>query len=391
MIPMSTGRKNRSGRIRVWLLCGGQSPEHDVSLSSCRTCSTALAMEKFVVKPVCITRNRGLWLVPCDYIDTPASLRSTVDHYFELFSPRKQEKLATLRHSHIATMDLPSVIRHLISRPPDLIFILLHGPYGEDGTVQGLFEFLHVPYTGSGVLASAMAMDKIRCQSFLRSRNIPTPPCIPVKVIGQQPFKVGLLGSTQPIGLRRLWDMIASDITPPLIIKPSRCGSSVGMTIVETFSSFCRALKEAARFDSEILVEKFIHGKELTCGVLEKENRGALHPVSLPLTEIIPLEASFFDYESKYTPGKTDEITPARISESASAEVRRIGLEVFNLLGCRGMARVDFMLSPDGIPYVLEINTIPGMTPTSLLPQGAAAAGIGFSLLLELIIHAALH
>ncbi|MCD6385448.1 D-alanine--D-alanine ligase [Candidatus Sumerlaeota bacterium] len=387
---MSTAHRHTDRRLEIWLLCGGQSPEHEVSLSSARTCACQMDLNKYRIKPVCITRREGIWLVPERYISTPTQQTKQVNLVFDNFSLEKQTNRKTLKEHGIDSLELEEVIKVLRTTPPALVFVLLHGPYGEDGTVQALLDFVNVPYTGSGVLASALAMDKIRCQEFLRANSIPTPPSIAVRVVRKRPFRVVHFSTSRPVSCNQLWDAIVAELTLPVIVKPSRCGSSVGMTIVEQCSHLLPALKLAAEFDDEILIEKFINGIEVTCGVIEQEKAGRLEPVALPLTEIIPVDAPFFDYDSKYIPGKSQEITPARIPSALTRKIQELSLSAVKLIGFRDMARVDFIIAQDGTPYLLEINTIPGMTPTSLLPQGAQAKGIRFPRLLDIIIHSAL-
>lgn len=328
--------------------------------------------------------------MPEKYISRPKLQTRQVELIFDNFSLENQTKRKRLKALGIDSLDLDDVVKVLRLSPPNIVFILLHGPYGEDGTIQGLLDFLVIPYTGSGVLASALAMDKIRCQEFLRANSIPTPPSIALRIIRKTPPRVAYFSTSQSLPINHLWETIITKLKLPVIIKPSRCGSSVGMSIVKRRSDLQPALKLASEFDDEILIEKFIEGIEVTCGVIEQVKAGRLQPVALPLTEIIPEEAPFFDYESKYVPGKTQEITPARIPVELARKIQNLALSAVKLIGFRDMARVDFIIARDGTPYLLEINTIPGMTPTSLLPQGAQAKGIGFSRLLDIIIHSAL-
>lgn len=383
-------QNRKKAKLKLWVLCGGQSPEHNVSLSSAKTCTSALDLSVYEVKPVCITRQRGLWLVPDKYLSSHSTAVEMLKSWFNLFSPETQENLSSLAQQGIRALPVHSAIELLKREPPDLIFLLLHGPAGEDGTLQGLLDFINVPYTGSGVLASALAMDKVRCQEFLKSMAIPVPPSIALKLSQQKSLTLYLLPEIKPTNPAELWQRIVDEVTAPVIIKPSRCGSSVGMSIVKEKSELLPALRLAASYDDELLLEKFISGTEVTCGILEIRRQKKSHLVALPLTEIVPREAAFFDYASKYTPGKTEEITPARIPTKLSHHIQQLALRTFKALGCRGMARVDFIIDTQGKPYFLEINTIPGMTPTSLLPQGAKAMGIDFPKLLDLIIQSSL-
>jgi len=255
------------------------------------------------------------------------------------------------------------------SARPDVAFIALHGRYGEDGTVQGLLELLGIPYTGSGVLASALAMDKIVSKRLLRAEGVRVPPSVD-------------LMSRRELSTRDVSREVAA-LGYPVIVKPNRQGSTIGMSKVERPDELARAIEEAFDYDSQVLIEKFLNGVEITAGILGNEELQVL-----PLIEIVPAKG-FYDYEAKYTPGATEEICPARIPEATSEEARRLALAAHRALGCRGMSRVDMIAAADGV-YVLEVNTIPGMTPTSLLPTAARAAGIEFPQLLDKLIELAL-
>ncbi|MGA3291972.1 MAG: D-alanine--D-alanine ligase [Candidatus Microgenomates bacterium] len=235
----------------------------------------------------------------------------------------------------------------LIRLKPDLIFIALHGTFGEDGSIQGLLEQVNIPYTGSGVLASAIGMDKVVFKKLMRFGRIDVP----------------------------------RDIrTPPCFVKPSDQGSSVGASIVLNYSELKSAIKLANRYSNKVLLEEYLRGKELTCVVIGNKN-----PIAFPIIEIKPLKGKFFDYESKYTESGSEEIVPARISKSLAKKVQKIAIEVYKAVGCKGFGRVDFILKNDR-PIVLEINTIPGLTRMSLVPKAAKAAGVSYSRLLDKII-----
>ena len=250
----------------------------------------------------------------------------------------------------------PELGRELLQLGPRAAFLALHGRWGEDGTVQGLLEVLGIPYTGSGVLASALAMDKGVSKVVFRALGVPTPD-----------FQV--LAPDE--GLDRL------EVALPLVAKPLREGSTIGVAVARTAEEVASAVATARAHGPEILLESFVAGRELTVGVLDGE--------ALPVVEVIP-ETGFYDYESKYTPGRTRYVCPAALTPAEAAAVGRAGREAYRALGCAGAARVDVLLDPDGRPWVLEVNTIPGMTPTSLLPKAAAAAGMSFEDLVERIL-----
>ena len=246
----------------------------------------------------------------------------------------------------------------------DAALVILHGPHGEDGTIQGLLELLGIPYQGSGVLGSALAMNKLAAKQMYGRRNIPTPEYIALEA-----------GSVLPA------DSIVDRLGLPLVIKPVLAGSSVGMSLVTEQDKIEPALEKAFRYDVNVLVEAYIEGIEITCGVLGNKELEAL-----PLIEIVPdAQHAFFDYEAKYTAGVTEEICPARIDPELTTRAQELAMEAHRALFCRGYSRTDMILSR-GEFYVLETNTIPGMTPTSLFPQAAQAAGISFSSLLDRLL-----
>jgi D-alanine-D-alanine ligase len=246
----------------------------------------------------------------------------------------------------------------------DLAFILLHGPLGEDGTVQGFLDLLNLPYQGSGVLGSAIAMDKNLAKILYRNNGLKVPDWYmaakkdidnPSKILGQ-------------LGL-------------PLVIKPTGQGSSLGMTIARSEDEIAEGLQKAFAVDQQVMVEEFIEGREITGGVLGNDDLAAL-----PIVEIIPGEQyEFFDYEAKYQPGASTEICPAELDDPLTIRAQQYALTAHRALQLRGYSRTDMIVSGDDI-YVLETNTIPGMTPTSLLPQAAAAAGLDFTALLDRLI-----
>jgi D-alanine-D-alanine ligase len=250
----------------------------------------------------------------------------------------------------------------------DVAFIVLHGPYGEDGTVQGLLDLLHIPYQGSGVLGSALAMDKWTSKRLYKEASLPVPP-----------FVVLTLGEA--------YDMAALARMPgyPLVVKPRSGGSSIGTSVVGSPHELPQALDRAFDYDPHVIVEAYLAGMEITGGVLGNDN---CQP--LPIVEILPESShSFFDYEAKYQAGATREICPARISKRLSDRAQSYAAKAHRALCCHGCSRTDMIVHDETI-YVLETNTIPGMTPVSLFPLAAKAAGIPFSQLLDRLIELAL-
>jgi D-alanine-D-alanine ligase len=251
----------------------------------------------------------------------------------------------------------------------DLAFILLHGIHGEDGTVQGMLELLGLPYQGSGVLGSALAMNKHLAKTLYSLHGLPV-------AAGEMALQEHCKDPSPLLARLKL----------PLVVKPVRQGSSLGMSIVRQEEQLALALNTAFRHDREVMVEEFIQGREITVGVL-----GNGEVIALPLVEIIPdSRYAFFDYEAKYTPGATREVCPAQVDEQIRMTAQDYGCRAHKALHLRGYSRTDMIVREDGEIFLLETNTIPGMTPTSLLPQAAAQAGLNFSALLDRLIELAL-
>jgi len=242
-------------------------------------------------------------------------------------------------------------MRLIRSHGLDCVFLALHGRFGEDGSIQKILDELDLPYTGSGKSASELAMDKIASRRIFKAGNLPVPE---YRVYRKSGYKKGLM---------------PKDMSWPLVVKPSSHGSSIGLSIVDNKKRFAKAVDLAFSFDQRIIIEAYIKGREVTVGILDDR--------ALPVVEIIP-KRRFFDYEAKYHAGMTDYVVPAEIAKGVSKKTQRAALSAHKLLGCSGCSRVDIILSEGGIPFILEINSIPGFTPTSLLPKAARAAGIDF-------------
>lgn len=251
----------------------------------------------------------------------------------------------------------------------DVAFIALHGKYGEDGTIQGMLELFKVPYVGCGVLASALAMDKDMSKRALQAEGIAVPK--------------GFLAEKEGGKSKDILERITKEVGFPCVVKPNDGGSSVGTSIAESPGALNKALKMAFEESKEILIEEYLKGTEISVPVLGNDKLKAL-----PVIEICP-KTKFFDYEAKYNAESCDEIVPARISEKLTAEAQELAIRSYRVLKCRGFSRIDMIIKNNKI-YVLEINTIPGMTPESLLPKSAKAAGILFPKLLDKIMKLAL-
>jgi D-alanine-D-alanine ligase len=259
----------------------------------------------------------------------------------------------------------PDVALALRSEKIDLAFIALHGRYGEDGYIQGLLEMMQIPYTGSGILASALGMNKALSRQIFISYGIPTPPCF-------------LLTREEAASFKELPASVSFDY--PVVVKPISEGSSVGVTMVEGPSQMAAAIEVAIRYGSKILVEKFIGGMEVHVGILDNVALGAIE---------IRSKRAFYDYTAKYVKGMSEHIFPAPLSPEVYQGVLAWGLKAHVALGCSGYSRVDLLLDHDFQPYVLEVNTLPGMTETSLLPEIAGGVGVSFDQLVLRILETA--
>ncbi|HEY6327405.1 MAG TPA: D-alanine--D-alanine ligase [Candidatus Cybelea sp.] len=247
---------------------------------------------------------------------------------------------------------------------PDAVFIALHGPGGEDGHVQALLEYLSIPYTGSGLEAAALSMDKHLTKKLLAAEGLPTPVW----------DLFDLTGGTLPL--------LPGSLDLPLVIKPRFEGSSAGIAIVHTHEEWTSAMLEASKSYSQILAEEYVQGREFTCAVLGEE--------ALPIIEIVANRDGFYSYDAKYEPGGSTHIVPAQIDEGLAARLQMLGLSAHRLLGLRDYSRSDFIVTRDNRPYLLEVNSLPGLTPVSLVPDACAAVGIGFEALIDRLVGYAL-
>ncbi|MCL4404258.1 D-alanine--D-alanine ligase [Patescibacteria group bacterium] len=321
--------KHPGKRKKVAIFSGGPSPEHEVSLKSGKNVLKHLNPEKYEGFEFVVSKT-GEW-------------------------PLAEE---TLRAQ------------------ADLAFIAMHGPYGEDGTVQHLLETMSLPHTGSSAAASALGMNKFISLRHLADHGLTVPRTLLFHRIEWLRDRAAVLQKVQ-------WYL-----EKPWVVKPNRGGSSIGVKMAGTPDELFHALEEGFEETPDIIVQPFIAGREYTCAVLDSGISGAAF--SLPPTEIVPQGRSFFDYEAKYTPGASLEITPARAPQSYITAFQRTALFAHNVLGCRGFSRTDMILGRDHKLYVLEVNTIPGLTENSLLPKAAASYGLSMQDVLDVVIEAAL-
>jgi D-alanine-D-alanine ligase len=301
-------------KTKIIVLMGGKSSEHDVSLMSGKEVVKNLDSKKYQITPIIITKD-GTGLEKISKTNT------------------------------------------------DIVFIALHGNYGEDGKIQGFLETMGFDYTGSGVLASAVGMDKIIFRKLMQTEKVRIP-------------KYFLVKKGDDIS-----SVIPKNFKAPYFVKPYDQGSSVGVSFVKKRSDLERAVKLAFRYSEIALVDEYIAGTEIACAILGNSN-----PVALPVIEIHPLVGEYFDFKSKYSKNGSLEIVPANISKKITEKVQKIAIKVYKKTGCHGFGRVDFILKDDKIPVLLEINTIPGLTSESLLPKAAKAAGMTYPQLLDEII-----
>ena len=265
----------------------------------------------------------------------------------------------------------PALFQTMQEQPVEIAFLALHGPGGEDGAIQGFLETLGVPYTGSGVRASAIGMHKVATKTQLAAEGIPVPK-----------GTVVLRGTVSTLG--RI--LSTGKLKLPLVVKPASQGSTIGVTVVRKPSQWKEALRLAHQYDAEAMVEAFIPGHEVTVSLLG----GADGTVTgLPAVEIVAPDG-FYDFSAKYEKGRTQYLCPAPLSAAITRQIAQLAIKTYQVLGCKGAARVDFRITPKGKPFVLEINTAPGMTETSLLPMAAGKAGLSYDVLTERILDSAI-
>lgn len=334
--------------MNIVVLLGGISPERNISLLSGRAAVKALRECGHTVRAV--DPSRGAQGMLSDEELAAATPRAVTAEELQAFRPSA----------------LVECVQSSLFDGVDMVFITLHGKYGEDGYIQSLLDLRGLPYTGSSMLASAVAMDKITSKMLFSVSGIPTPHWVTL-----QPEQAD---DEEAI------EAVRTEIPGKLVVKPNDQGSTVGMTIVEPGDDLAAAVRLAGMYSKQILVEQFIPGRELTVAVLGND--------ALPVIEIEPKEG-FYDYENKYTKGRTEYHCPADLAEDVRDHVQNLAVAAHAVLGCHGYSRVDFRLTEDNLPFCLEVNTIPGFTETSLVPMAAREAGIDFGTLCEELMQAA--
>ncbi len=347
-------------RIRVGILFGGKSPEHEVSIQSAKNIFKAINKGKF--EPVLIGIDKaGGW----HRFDNSRSLPNLCTFLPVNNSPDKTQNITSQKKAvePSTKTNISDALKEL-----EVVFPVLHGPFGEDGTVQGLLKLQNIPYVGAGVLGSAIGMDKDVTKRLLRDAKIPTARFIVVK----KDYIPSYEEATEKLGL-------------PIFIKPANSGSSVGVNKVTAKFEYIRALKESFNFDRKVLIEEAIEGREIECAVLGNES-----PIASVPGEIVTRHA-FYSYEAKYIDKtSTTIVIPAKVSGTVSKKVQELAIKTIKILECEGMCRVDFFLKRSGEILVNEINTIPGFTNISMYPKLWEASGITYGQLIEKLINLAL-
>lgn len=347
-------------KIRVGILFGGKSAEHEVSLQSAKNVIDAIDKDKYEVSLIGIDKT-GRWLLP----NKSQFLLNESDPKLIKLNKENEESVALIPQSG---GELTNLTNDDVHTSIDVVFPILHGPFGEDGTIQGLLKLSGVPFVGAGVLGSAVGMDKDVMKRLLRDAGIP---------IGD--FLVFKEGENID------FDEIVNKLGLPFFVKPANLGSSVGVNKVKDKQTFDVAIAEAFEYDTKILIEEFIDGRELECAVL-----GNQEPQASGIGEVIPTQ-EFYSYSAKYIDqnGAVLEI-PAKIPEEVSEKVRELAIKTFKVLSCEGLGRVDVFLKKDGTVLVNEINTIPGFTKISMYPQLWAVAGVSYPELITRLIELAI-
>lgn len=363
--------KETRRKPRVAVVFGGRSTEHGVSCVSAGSVLAAIDHDRYDVVPVGISRE-GRWVLAAD---EPENLAITGGQL-----PGVEESGAAVvlagdpTHRGLVVQE-PGSVPQAIGEV-DVVLPLLHGPYGEDGTLQGLLELAGVPYVGSGVFASAAAMDKGHMKTLLQGAGLPVGPYAVVTARAWESDKAAVRESVASLGF-------------PVFVKPARAGSSVGITKVHGPGELDDAIEEARRHDLRVVVEAGVQGREIECGVLEGRD-GAAPEASVPGEIVVGGGHEFYDFAAKYLPDEgTDLVVPADLPDDVVREVQDLSVRAFEALACEGLARVDFFLTPAGL-VVNEVNTMPGFTPVSMFPLMWRASGLDYPALVERLVETAM-
>jgi D-alanine-D-alanine ligase len=351
----------RNNLKTIWILCGGPSVEHEVSLSSGRVVCEKIKLQNRRVRPVIVTRSGG-WMIS-SRVMIEGEERDWLGEFFDRARTEWEG----------STIDIAQALSRMLEERVDCAFLVFHGDYGEDGGIQGFLQTARIPFTGSGILGSAVALNKaVAIATFARA--------------GLKVARSILVTKDEPV------PAAARELNLPLFTKPVHGGSSLGVSLIKTADQLEAGVLHALEHDDEALIEEKIEGVEVSCGVLDFIEEDRFVPRAMPPTLISPTEAEFFDYDAKYVPGKSRDVTPAPLPPDVIANIQAVAMAAHKALHCEGMSRTDMIVKPEpgSQPTILETQTIPGMTPTSLLPQQCAAVGIDFSGFVDHLIEHAL-
>ena len=356
-------------KLRVGVIFGGQSGEHEVSLISAQGIMKAMDKEKYEIIPIGITKQ-GRWLTSGEPMKL---LQSGGPGVAAQIADRRQAEPGTRELALTNRRELVPGIREKGFPKVDVVFPVLHGPYGEDGTVQGLLELADIPYVGAGVLGSALGMDKIAMKAVFASHGLPVVEYLALKRKDWERDPGAMM------------ELVETDLSYPCFIKPANLGSSVGISKVHQRSELAPALALAARYDRRMLAERAVNAREIEVSVLGNDE-----PIASVPGEIIPCR-EFYDYVAKYIDDRSELIIPADLPPGVIRRIQELAVAAFLAVDCAGMARVDFLLDKDtGDLYLGELNTIPGFTPISMYPKLWGASGISYSELIDRLIDLAL-
>jgi D-alanine-D-alanine ligase len=378
---------NQQRKIRVAVIFGGRGPEHAVSCMGGGNMLAAINRDKYEVVPVGITRE-GSWVLA---VDEPARLTVTegqLPSVEAVAEPGAQVvPWAGPQAAHALTASAPGQIPHLFGEV-DVVLPVLHGPFGEDGTIQGLLEMAGVPYVGAGVLASAVSMDKEYMKIIFQAKGLPVGPHVVVHERDWPAEEADSAWLQADPERKRLLDAIV-ELGWPLFVKPARGGSSIGTSKASDLTQLHAAIRAARAYDPKVIVEAAIEGREIECSVLEGRDGGP-PDTSLPGQLLIEGGEEFWDFEAKYLDEASGMAIPAPIPAEHQQEIRRMAALAFNAVSCEGLARVDFFYTPDGQILINEINTIPGLSPASYFQKMWEASGLAFPQLIDRLLETAL-
>jgi len=352
------------GKIKIAVLFGGRSPEHSISCISANSILGALDRNKYEVTPIGITRKNE-WVVFKDKSPFLDLVKSDLPEV-------KAEGINENKSLSSGLITPPELLN------TDVVFPVLHGPNGEDGTIQGLFELLNLKYVGSGVLSSSVCMDKTVTKALLSQGNLPIGDYL---TISNHDWLVNKARITNAI----------KNMSFPLFIKPARSGSSLGISKVKDFSEVESAIEKAREFDKKVIVEASIeNSREIECGVLGGYKNLPVR-ASLPAEIIVKSEHEFYDFEAKYIDDSVDLVVPANLSDALLTQVQDLSIKVFELLNCAGLARIDFLVTKNNEVLINEVNTMPGFTSISMFPRMWQSSGVNYAELVDYLVEEALN